>query len=102
MAEGRRWARWLVTQEPWIEVAKIMRFMTEQVFSCRMCGAQVFLYRGVCVSCAPELHAIYHEARESWNARFEAFEAETGKDILCHWYAFEQWCEARLPRSQGS
>lgn len=64
-------------------------------FRCFDCGARLFLIRGSCEFCEPELHRQYWAEYNAVAAATDAFERETGKSALGHWNEFEQWCERR-------
>ena len=53
-----------------------------------------FTVRGYCAECAPSLHDAYERQGAIEAAWRERYRAETGRDPLADWEAFETWREA--------
>jgi hypothetical protein len=62
------------------------------IFPCLQCGRCAdFLFRGLCKTCAPDLHARYEREME-FTARMDAaFFAKTGKTALQDWAGYEEF-----------
>lgn len=56
---------------------------------CRACGQDRFTLRGVCDTCAPDMHAAHGAAADAVQAMIKRFHVETGKVALGHWEEFE-------------
>lgn len=69
------------------------------LFGCIQCGSVDYdppLFRGLCPTCAPELHAAWKASRDLWARRSEAFKAATGREPLEDWEAFKRFVDAGL------
>ena len=63
------------------------------MFPCNKCGKGAFTVKGLCKECAPVDHA-RHDQWMDWTGRVNAdYKADTGKDSLEDWGAFEAWVD---------
>lgn len=64
-------------------------------FPCFECRRRAFLIRGLCDACAPTLHADHKRMMEAYSAADAQYQAETGRQPLDDYDAFEAWCNQR-------
>lgn len=67
------------------------------MFPCTRCGQRVFLFRGLCADCAPDLHAARDLVIQETKSAFDTYEAETGKRALADWLSWESWADRNEP-----
>jgi hypothetical protein len=58
---------------------------------CLDCGEDRFTIRGLCLLCAPALHAEAHERLERYAVARRAFMIETELNPLSDYDAFDRW-----------
>lgn len=65
----------------------------KRYLACHECGERLFLIRGLCTNCAPELHEDYERKVKEIREAEEHFYSLTGASALNNWYEFEKFYE---------
>lgn len=60
---------------------------------CQKCHNLAFTVRGICATCAPEIHENHQKASAKVAEMTQRYKAETGKEALSDWYDYESWVE---------
>lgn len=60
-------------------------------FPCSLCGRLAFTIRGCCAVCDPARHHAHTEGLAAYDRARERYLAETGREPLAEFDAFEAW-----------
>lgn len=66
---------------------------------CMKCGRKAFLYKGLCDTCAPGLHAQLAGEMAAYDEIAAEFELETGKKPLDDWWGFEGFINRKISQT---